>query len=576
MQTTQSVHSVEAVAASTPGASVDARATRSKLLIAAGCGMLGLPFLFEAIGILRANTEWLINRLADDAFYYLEVARRMSHGDGSTFDGIHATNGYHPLWQWMLVPLSWLFPGNDAFVKATLLLGLALTFVALLLVVRIVWRLAGPGPALVGGMLAIHGTGGWGGLATSVNGLESAATLAALAVLLTALVWWAESPSTKRGVVVGICCAVAVLARLDLMAVLWLVPVAMAVRLRSWRPVAHVLLGGLFVGGPYAVWFLARYHHVLTTSATIKEQEISSVFDERFGGRFTGAAFRYLLTVSGSYLRVLLDPTGESPAPDGSSLATLISVTGKILAGAGTVICYLRWVHSRDRTSTNTRSRPLSTEGFALSVIGSVVVVKAVFDVVNAPLWAEDWYSAPQHFALSFALGAFAWVTVLWLWERSRVFGAIAATAVIAVCLPSNVGLVTDTHHAPRIAGGWQDEIHLASGWILRHGPPGRYGAADAGLLGFDLDRSRDVVNLDGLVNNYEFAALHSRGTNPVDLARAEGVRYYVGRVTDQNRAGPFACARVLWTSPNPIVYGDSLNPVTQAPVYVFDLRGCG
>jgi hypothetical protein len=543
--------------------------------IAAGWALLGLPFLFEAIGIVRANTAWLVHRLPDDAFYYLEVARRMSRGEGSTFDGIHATNGYHPLWQWTLVPLSWLFPGQSTFTKATLVLALLLTFVALLLVVRVVWRLAGPGPALVGGILAIHGRDGLQGLAISVNGMEAAAVVTALAALLTALVWWADQPGSRRAVVVGFCCAVAVLARLDLVAVLWLVPVSMAFRLRSWRPAANVMIGAVAIGGPFAVWFLTRYHHVLTTSATIKQHQMAVSFDERFGGRLTPGSVRYLLSVARDYLRVLLDPTRENLADAGSPLAAIIGAAATALALAGMVIGCLQRFRSPQGLAAR-RSRTLSAEGFGLSVTAAVVVAKAVFDVVNAPLWAKVWYSAPQHFALPFALGAFGWITVMWLWARRRLFGALAAAALIAVCLPVNAGLVSGTHHSPRLAGGWQDEILLASRWILRDGPEGRYGAGDAGLLAYQLDRSRDVVNLDGLVNNYEFAELMSTGATMLELARADGVRYFVSRLTDDTISGEFACAKVLWTSPDAITYGDSLSGTSTAHLYVLDLSTCG
>ncbi len=41
----------------------------------------------------------------DDAFYYFGIARNVAHGHGSTFDGIDLTNGYHPLWMLMAVPV---------------------------------------------------------------------------------------------------------------------------------------------------------------------------------------------------------------------------------------------------------------------------------------------------------------------------------------------------------------------------------------------------------------------------------------------------------------------------------------
>ena len=41
----------------------------------------------------------------DDAYYYFKVAQNISEGHGSTFDGINRTNGYHPLWLWICVPI---------------------------------------------------------------------------------------------------------------------------------------------------------------------------------------------------------------------------------------------------------------------------------------------------------------------------------------------------------------------------------------------------------------------------------------------------------------------------------------
>src|SRR5512134_2034494 len=41
----------------------------------------------------------------DDAYYYFKVAQNISEGHGSTFDGVNVTNGYHPLWMLICVPI---------------------------------------------------------------------------------------------------------------------------------------------------------------------------------------------------------------------------------------------------------------------------------------------------------------------------------------------------------------------------------------------------------------------------------------------------------------------------------------
>ncbi|MCE9647433.1 MAG: hypothetical protein K8S20_15675 [Chloroflexi bacterium] len=44
----------------------------------------------------------------DDAYYYFKVAQNITQGMGSTFDGINATNGYHPLWMIVCIPVFFL------------------------------------------------------------------------------------------------------------------------------------------------------------------------------------------------------------------------------------------------------------------------------------------------------------------------------------------------------------------------------------------------------------------------------------------------------------------------------------
>jgi len=59
----------------------------------------------SGIRLCTGPEETLAFLLYDDAYYYFGVARNLAAGHGSTFDGIHSTNGYHPLWCWLLVPV---------------------------------------------------------------------------------------------------------------------------------------------------------------------------------------------------------------------------------------------------------------------------------------------------------------------------------------------------------------------------------------------------------------------------------------------------------------------------------------
>ena len=63
---------------------------------------------FDLINLIRDASS-------DDAFYYFQIARNLASGKFSTFDsGITQTNGYHPLWLFLITPFYWVFDKEAA------------------------------------------------------------------------------------------------------------------------------------------------------------------------------------------------------------------------------------------------------------------------------------------------------------------------------------------------------------------------------------------------------------------------------------------------------------------------------
>ena len=63
---------------------------------------------FDLINLIRDVST-------DDAFYYFQIARNLAEGKFSTFDGgITRTNGYHPLWLFLITPFYWIFDKEAA------------------------------------------------------------------------------------------------------------------------------------------------------------------------------------------------------------------------------------------------------------------------------------------------------------------------------------------------------------------------------------------------------------------------------------------------------------------------------
>ena len=75
----------------------NARSVNAILVIAASILLLGIPFH------LRPD-----NFVVDDGYFYPEIARYIVHGQGSTFNGMMPTNGYHPLWMMVCVAAAYL------------------------------------------------------------------------------------------------------------------------------------------------------------------------------------------------------------------------------------------------------------------------------------------------------------------------------------------------------------------------------------------------------------------------------------------------------------------------------------
>ena len=87
-----------------PGTGDTGATTRLLLpaLAVAATALLGRFALVLAVrGLLYVSKHYI----ADDAFYYFQAARNVARGLGSSFDGVHATNGYHPGWLASVLPV---------------------------------------------------------------------------------------------------------------------------------------------------------------------------------------------------------------------------------------------------------------------------------------------------------------------------------------------------------------------------------------------------------------------------------------------------------------------------------------
>lgn len=70
--------------------------------------LLAVVLLTHAIVVVSPQNQLLNWFQTDDAFYYFKVAQNAAEGKGLTFDGLNPTNGFHPLWMAICIPIFYL------------------------------------------------------------------------------------------------------------------------------------------------------------------------------------------------------------------------------------------------------------------------------------------------------------------------------------------------------------------------------------------------------------------------------------------------------------------------------------
>ncbi|HKQ59411.1 MAG TPA: hypothetical protein VJY35_16225, partial [Candidatus Eisenbacteria bacterium] len=99
--------------------------------------------VLAAIGIVLAAAppEWSLRALVgDDAGYYFTIARNHALGHGFSYDRLHETNGFNPLFPWILIAAFQALPAGlplTACYRVGVLIGFAAMVVALIAWLRI-------------------------------------------------------------------------------------------------------------------------------------------------------------------------------------------------------------------------------------------------------------------------------------------------------------------------------------------------------------------------------------------------------------------------------------------------------
>jgi hypothetical protein len=156
----------------------------------------------------------------DDAYYYFKVAQNISEGHGSTFDGINRTNGYHPLWMLICIPIFALARFDLVLPLRVLLLVMsALSVLTGILLYRLIGRIFAPA---IGAIAALFWVFSYDVLALLYQqGLESGIAAFFIVLLVYKLYefeisWRKEEVSARQLAVLAVIAVLTLFSRLDL------------------------------------------------------------------------------------------------------------------------------------------------------------------------------------------------------------------------------------------------------------------------------------------------------------------------------------------------------------------------
>lgn len=440
--------------------------------------VIALGIVFQIILVVSPLDFLITNLLPDDAFYYFEIARNIANGSGSTFDGVNATNGYHPLWLLLLVPVYSLMSVGGTMdlspIYAALGIAVVLSAMTSIVLLQIVARVTESKYARAFALMlwclnpfVIYET---------LNGLETALALFLVTCFFLLAFHIESNDRVRTHVLIGVLAGFMILARIDL--------VFYFIAFLGWVLVRHGISHGVrrvFAAGipatiivlPWIAWNL-QFGMVLTSAsvATPLVNHVLTVIDNGSSLFESMKAIAYMLVTFG------LDVLARTGAP-----WLLFIVIGATVAF----------------TADRAVRFPFSRATFPLALALFLGFLALFFANAGIRFTGRSWYFISANLFLVLASAHF----LRMLAERHRAFLPIVTVLSLAVVASFSIGW----YGTLRDQMVNQRGMYRMAEWINTNVPAdASVGVFNAGIMGYFA--SPTIVNLDGLVNNASLAAM--------------------------------------------------------------------
>jgi hypothetical protein len=434
------------------------------------------------------------NFTIDDTYLYLQVALNAGSGKGFTFDGLHRTNGFQPLWLFCIVPLATLFREPVLFLRASLALCALFNLGTTAMLYRLGCRLGGRRVALL--LLA-----GWLWMLSHwkpfLSAMETSLYLLVFTILLDQL--FRERNSPLRLSLLG---GLLVLCRLDaiVFTAAALVAAFAAARPREMKTAARLAAPLLTIVMLYLGWNQVGFGHHLPVSGRVK----TIYHKQELGDGYLGPVHARK-TVDTWFRKAANSASRTVSAPLETLFPRQKVFKQRWFCLAALCCCLLarRW---------RWRLGLLALAGLVHMLIMAAAIGRFA---------GLAWYYAPLMvlvlIGVSLALDRLA----AFCPRRLAPLGLLLLTAAAGLATWTAVARLTET---PERHNLYQRRYRMAR-WMAEHLPGDAVvGSWNAGQVAYFSGLT--VVNLDGLVNDQSYADRLEQRLPVLDYLEQEGIGY--------------------------------------------------
>ena len=462
--------------------------------------ILGMGVVIRLLYIF-SSTDSLIKIIPDDAFYYLKIAKNISLGLGSSFDEINPANGYHPLWMIILLPFAKLTTSPWLMVKITLFITVIFNTATAILLFRFLKektrniQIANLGLFLY---FLNHQV-----VVNSLNGLETGlATFILMALIFLIIGDKYNLAKSKNLAILGFLFGAAFLARTDL--IFYLLPLFLITAFKikkGWFKNSILLATAFFITiSPWIFWNLAKFNTIFQTSANavpfvLKQYFLSNNQDQK-------TILVNSLTLLGNFF-----------------INDFISILGLTYPLIVFILILLLGMAIRfgKEIFPNEKFKREAVSVLSLLLGGISLTLIHVF---------VRWYPRPWYFdqliLISVILISYAFFLAFCVVKdfRGSIVLKIATTIFVLLLACFNLKNVIHLNKYPH-----QTEMLKASKWLNTNTNKDEVSASfNSGIISYFSDRQ--VVNLDGVVNNEAYKAIKEHQLwQHINLS---GAKYYV------------------------------------------------